>query len=158
MLGRFTSRRIRSGLLDARTWLNSIQLTAVRTVHPSRSRSALASFSTRGLSSRTRTVVPLMPFIGVHREVRFEVASYMIHSGRRFRNEGDDVTHDHDMNSAVPPLPPPPPSGPRSGAPQTPSDYYSKPPADSQAAQKSGCRKWAIGCGGAGCLLLVLVL
>jgi len=68
------------------------------------------------------------------------------------------VTPDNDMNLAVPPPPPPPPSEPRGGEPQSPSDYYSKPPADGQSAQKSGCRKWALGCGGAGCLVLVLVL
>src|SRR5438067_9810529 len=55
MLGRFTSRKMRSGVVLARTWLNSIQLEAVRTEHPSRSSSALPSFRTSGLSSRIRT-------------------------------------------------------------------------------------------------------
>src|SRR5882757_3286113 len=55
MLGRFTSRKMMSGELPARTWLNSIQLEAIRTVHPSRSSKALPSFRTSGLSSRINT-------------------------------------------------------------------------------------------------------
>src|ERR1700756_2508144 len=55
MLGRFTSRKMMSGEVPARTWLNSIQLDAVRTVHPSRSSSARPSFRTSGLSSRINT-------------------------------------------------------------------------------------------------------
>src|SRR5438034_9304288 len=54
--GRLTSRKMMSGELPARTWLNSIQLEAVRTVQPSRSSRARPSFRTSGLSSRIKTV------------------------------------------------------------------------------------------------------
>lgn len=57
------------------------------------------------------------------------------------------VTPTHDGGMAVPP----PPSA--AGA-QNPADYYAQPPAS--PGDKKGCRKWGLGCGVAGCLVLIL--
>lgn len=59
------------------------------------------------------------------------------------------VTPSHDGGLAVPPPPPAP------GA-QRPADYYAQPPAAPES--KSGCRKWGIGCGAAGCLVVILIV
>lgn len=59
------------------------------------------------------------------------------------------VAPSHDGGSAVPP----PPSVP--GA-QRPSDYYAQPPASPET--KSGCKKWGLGCGVAGCLVAILFI
>lgn len=37
-----------------------------------------------------------------------------------------------------------------------PADYYSQEPV--RTAEKKGCGKWAIGCGGAGCLVIILLV
>lgn len=67
-----------------------------------------------------------------------------------------DTSQPPDQN--VPPPPPPPPGEPvgGSGSYQRPADYYSAPPAP---AEKKGCPRWLLfGCGGLGCLgLLILV-
>lgn len=59
------------------------------------------------------------------------------------------VTPSHDGGMAVPPAPPPPGT-------QKPADYYAQPPASTEP--KSGCRKWGIGCGAAGCLVAILFI
>lgn len=50
------------------------------------------------------------------------------------------------------------PQDPRLGQPGTtrPADYYSQEPV--KTADKKGCGKWAIGCGGAGCLVVILLI
>lgn len=50
------------------------------------------------------------------------------------------------------PLPPPP----QPAQPSTPADYYAQPPAT--ADSRSGCKKWLIGCGAAGCLVGILLI
>src|SRR3954447_11479115 len=100
MLGRLTSRKMMSGVLLARTWLNSIQLDAVSTVHPSRSSNALPSFRTKGLSSRTRTVT-LDSETAMRRMIHFGL-------GTNHARHGSSAA-----GAAIrtPPAPPVPPSG-----------------------------------------------
>lgn len=59
------------------------------------------------------------------------------------------VTPTHDGGMAVPP--PPPADGT-----QRPADYYAQPPAAPEG--KRGCGKWGLGCGLAGCLVLILFI
>ncbi|MGH9459121.1 MAG: hypothetical protein ACRD2J_15915 [Thermoanaerobaculia bacterium] len=61
--------------------------------------------------------------------------------------------------STPPPPPPPPPSGEPpagGGSYQRPADYYAAPPAPEE---KKGCPRWLLfGCGGLGCLGLLVLL
>lgn len=57
-----------------------------------------------------------------------------------------------DTPSGLPPTPPPPPSP---SGPSKPADYYSGASGDTK--KSTGCRNWAIGCGGAGCLVLIIL-
>ena len=69
---------------------------------------------------------------------------------------------DYPPSSPPTPTPAPPPGSPAAGEPvpvsggyQTPADYYSAPP---EPSKKSGCPRWLLfGCGGAGCLGLILI-
>lgn len=67
------------------------------------------------------------------------------------------------METNHPPDPPPPPASPAgepvaaSGSWTRPADYYAAPP--SAPTEKKGCPRWLIfGCGGAGCLVIVLLI
>lgn len=55
--------------------------------------------------------------------------------------------------SQTPPPPPSPGSPPRTSY-EKPADYYQTPPAQ---PDRKGCWKWGLGCGGAGCLLIILL-
>lgn len=63
-----------------------------------------------------------------------------------------------ETTSTPPPPTMPPPSGgepAHPGSPQRPADYYSAPPGPEK---KSGCPRWLLfGCGGLGCLGLILI-
>ena len=65
---------------------------------------------------------------------------------------------DDGMPTAGGPGVPPPPEPAAPGQPEVtrPADYYSQPPV--RTAEKKGCGKWAIGCGGAGCLFIILLV
>lgn len=77
----------------------------------------------------------------------------------------EDNRYDGTPKSGAGSVPTPPPPGaaehppvPGPGQPgiNTPAGYYSQEPV--KTAEKKGCGKWAIGCGGAGCLVVILLI